>query len=204
MGMLLQNYVLAVQNTVDVTQVGSASATVAFFRSLGGAVGVSVLGAILAAQVRDDVTTNLAREGISADGSAGSLLDVNSLPGPVAEIVRAAYGDATGHIFAVAAGVAVISVVAALFIREIPCAPRSTSGTDTGGGAGPWAAGQARRGCRAVGGTSDSVSWRRGGRAACAGHCDGAGSTRCRCSRARSRRSWPRTTRCGPAPRACR
>ena len=40
MGMLLQNYVLAVQNTVDVTQVGSASATVAFFRSLGGAVGV--------------------------------------------------------------------------------------------------------------------------------------------------------------------
>ncbi len=120
MGMLLQNYVLAVQNTVDVTQVGSASATVAFFRSLGGAVGVSVLGAILAAQVRDDVATNLGREGISGDGGGGSLLDVNNLPAPVAEIVRAAYGDATGHIFAVAAGVAVISVVAALFIREIP------------------------------------------------------------------------------------
>ncbi|MGA9714588.1 MAG: MFS transporter, partial [Aeromicrobium sp.] len=60
MGMLLQNYVLAVQNTVGVSEVGSASATVAFFRSLGGAVGVSVLGAILAAEVRADVSTRLA------------------------------------------------------------------------------------------------------------------------------------------------
>ena len=50
-GALVQNIVLAVQNTVDVSQIGAASATIAFFRSLGGAVGVSVLGAILATQV---------------------------------------------------------------------------------------------------------------------------------------------------------
>lgn len=44
-GTLIQNIVLAVQNTVDVRDVGAASATVAFFRSLGGAIGVSALGA---------------------------------------------------------------------------------------------------------------------------------------------------------------
>ncbi len=119
MGMLLQNYVLAVQNTVDVTQVGSASAAVAFFRSLGGAVGVSVLGAILAAQVKGDVTTKLAAIGVKGTGG-GSLLDVGNLPAPVAEIVRSAYGDATGTIFVVGAVVAVFSLVTALMIREVP------------------------------------------------------------------------------------
>jgi predicted MFS family arabinose efflux permease len=60
MGMLVQNLVLAVQNTVDVSQVGAASASVTFFRSLGGAVGVSVLGAVLATRVKDLIVANLA------------------------------------------------------------------------------------------------------------------------------------------------
>lgn len=121
MGMLLQNYVLAVQNTVSVSTVGAASATVAFFRSLGGAVGVSVLGAILAHDVKTSVTDQLASQGVSGPSAgSGSLLDLDALPAPVVDIVRAAYGDATGHIFAIAAVVAVVSLVAALFIKEIP------------------------------------------------------------------------------------
>ena len=127
MGMLLQNYVLAVQNTVDVTEVGAASATVSFFRSLGGTIGVSVLGAILAVQVSDEVTSRLAAIGVKPRGDSvgGSLLDVNHLPAPVAEIVRSAYGDATGTIFAVAAGVAVLSLISGPDDpRGAACAPR--------------------------------------------------------------------------------
>ncbi|MEJ7633713.1 MDR family MFS transporter [Aeromicrobium sp.] len=120
MGMLLQNYVLAVQNTVDVSEVGATSAVVAFFRSLGGAIGVAVLGAILAAQVRDDVSTRLAGLGVQPSGGDVSLLDLKNLPAPVAEVVRAAYGDATGTIFMVAAGIAVLSLVAALLMKEVP------------------------------------------------------------------------------------
>jgi hypothetical protein len=73
-------------------------------------------------QVRDDVTTRLAAIGVKPEGGkvGGDLLDVNHLPGPVAEIVRSAYGDATGTIFAVAAAVAVVSLIAALLIREVP------------------------------------------------------------------------------------
>ncbi len=41
-GMTMQNLVLAVQNTVAATDLGAASAAVAFFRSLGGTIGVSV------------------------------------------------------------------------------------------------------------------------------------------------------------------
>ncbi len=38
-GALMQNLVLVVQNTVDVTDVGAASGVVTFFRSLGGTIG---------------------------------------------------------------------------------------------------------------------------------------------------------------------
>ncbi|KQY60330.1 disulfide bond formation protein DsbA [Aeromicrobium sp. Root495] len=117
MGMLLQNYVLAVQNTVSVQTVGAASATVSFFRSLGGTVGVSVLGAILASDVKRTVSDQL---GSSSSGGGGSLLDVKNLPPAAAEVVRGAYGDATGNIFLVAAIVSVVSLVAALAIKEIP------------------------------------------------------------------------------------
>ena len=59
MGAMMQNLVLAVQNTVDVRDIGAASATVAFFRTLGGAVGVSVLGAVLATQVQNNTIEGL-------------------------------------------------------------------------------------------------------------------------------------------------
>ena len=47
-GMTMQNLVLIVQNTANPTEMGVASSGVAFFRSLGGTIGVSVMGAALA------------------------------------------------------------------------------------------------------------------------------------------------------------
>ncbi|MBB5781317.1 hypothetical protein [Nonomuraea jabiensis] len=44
-GMTLQNFVLVVQNAVPLKDIGAASSTVSFFRSLGGTIGV--LGAVL-------------------------------------------------------------------------------------------------------------------------------------------------------------
>ena len=120
-GMSMQNLVLAVQNTVDVDQVGAASATVAFFRSMGGAVGVSVLGALLSNRVTTLVAEGLRGIGVTPPASGGSTgLDVASLPGPVQEVVRAAYGDATSLIFLVGAGVTVLGLVAVALLREVP------------------------------------------------------------------------------------
>ncbi|ONI69575.1 EmrB/QacA family drug resistance transporter [Kribbella sp. ALI-6-A] len=127
MGMMMQNLVLAVQNTVDVSQIGASSATVAFFRSLGGAVGVSVLGAVLAARVKDLLIEGVLRgpggaaaAGKLQDGGGTSLLDVNHLPPQLAELVRQSYGDATGRIFLIAAACALVSLVAVCFIKEVP------------------------------------------------------------------------------------
>ncbi|MFY1636784.1 MDR family MFS transporter [Solwaraspora sp. WMMB335] len=120
-GMTMQNLVLAVQNTVALKDIGAASSAVAFFRSLGGTIGVSVLGAILARRVAERITTDLADAGYpaSASGQASGSLDLAALPEPVRQIVRAAYGDATGHIFLLSAGIAVLGVVAALLLKQV-------------------------------------------------------------------------------------
>ncbi|HEY5822542.1 MAG TPA: hypothetical protein VIT20_11240, partial [Propionibacteriaceae bacterium] len=119
-GALVQNIVLAVQNTVDVSQVGATSATVSFFRSLGGAVGVAVLGAILANHVTSHVADGLAAAGVQSGGSAGGNLDLKDLPGPIQLIVRSAYGDSFGTLFLIAAAVSVVTLVAVLLVKEVP------------------------------------------------------------------------------------
>jgi EmrB/QacA subfamily drug resistance transporter len=120
-GMSMQNLVLAVQNSVQLKDIGAASSTVAFFRSLGGTIGVSVLGAVLAHRVTDSITTQLAAAGVPAAGSGGdtSSLNLAELPAAMQHIVRAAYGDATGHIFLISAGIAVVGVIAALLFKQI-------------------------------------------------------------------------------------
>jgi EmrB/QacA subfamily drug resistance transporter len=119
-GALIQNIVLAVQNTVDVRQIGATSATVSFFRSLGGAVGVAVLGALLANHVQSNVASGLKAAGVSAGGQAGADLDLSDLPGPIQAIVRAAYGDSFGLLFLIAAGFAVVTLIAVVLVKEVP------------------------------------------------------------------------------------
>lgn len=121
LGMMMQNLVLAVQNTVAAKDIGSASGSVAFFRTVGGAAGVSVLGALLGTHVTDLVKTGFqnAHIPVPAGGSGSGNLDVKDMPAPVAAIVRAAYGDGTAMIFTIAAVIAVVALVSVLFIKEV-------------------------------------------------------------------------------------
>lgn len=119
-GMLMQNLVLAVQNTVSVHNIGAASSTVAFFRTFGGAIGVSVLGSLLATRVADKSAAGLAELGVVTSGGSGSSLDLDALPPPVALVIRTAYGDATGRIFLIAGFVAIVTLIAVLFIPNRP------------------------------------------------------------------------------------
>ncbi len=125
-GMSMQNLVLAVQNTVSLKDIGAASSTIAFFRSLGGTIGVSVLGAVLARQVSDSITSQLAATGAQASGSGSgiSALNLGSLPPAIQHVVRVAYGDATGHIFLISMFIAVVGVIAAVAMK--PAKLRST------------------------------------------------------------------------------
>jgi MFS family permease len=128
LGATMQNLVLAVQNTTALADMGAASSVVAFFRSMGGSIGIAALGAVLAHQVADAVTAGITRllrdHPELADKitgmQTGDVPDLSTLPAPVRTIVEAGYGDATGHIFLVALPFAIAALVAVLLIKEVP------------------------------------------------------------------------------------
>ncbi len=124
-GMVMQNLVLAVQNTISFREMGAASAGVAFFRTMGGAIGVAALGAVLAHQVTTDIASGLARLGIKSAPGGDVVPEVRKLPPPVRELVEKAYGQGVADIFMVAAPIAVIALIAILCIKEIPLGTKS-------------------------------------------------------------------------------
>jgi EmrB/QacA subfamily drug resistance transporter len=125
-GMLMQNLVLVVQNAVAMSDIGSGSSLIAFFRSMGGAIGVSVMGALLATHASDSIAEGLARLGVKAGGvSGGQVPDVSTLPGPVKAIVEHAYGTGIAEMFLIAAPLGIVAFVAVALLREVPLGAKS-------------------------------------------------------------------------------
>ena len=122
LGATMQNLVLSVQNNTAQSDLGAASSVVAFFRSMGGSVGVSALGAVLSHQVADSVAEGLARMGLpaSAAGESHAIPDLAELPAPIRALFEQAFGEATGHLFLVAVPFAVLAFGCVLLIREVP------------------------------------------------------------------------------------
>ncbi|WLQ49700.1 MFS transporter [Streptomyces poriferorum] len=124
-GMMMQNLVLATQNQVDPADLGSASSVVTFFRSLGGAIGVSALGAVMANRVTHyvkDGLTDLGPQGAAlghGGTGGGGIPDLDSLPAPFRTVVEAAYGHGVGDVFLYAAPAALVAFVITIFIKEV-------------------------------------------------------------------------------------
>ncbi|MFB7735137.1 MFS transporter [Streptomyces sp. NPDC056112] len=125
-GMMMQNLVLCTQNQVSPSDLGSASSTVTFFRSLGGAVGVSALGAVMAHRITDYVKDGLAdlspkyAAAMSASGTSDTIPDMNALPKPLRTVMESAYGHGIADIFLIAAALAAVAFLITLFIKEVP------------------------------------------------------------------------------------
>jgi EmrB/QacA subfamily drug resistance transporter len=126
-GMLMQNLVLIVQNSVAVSVTGAATALVAFFRSLAGATGVAALGAVLASRSSSEIADGLAANGIdpAAAGTGGALPQIDQLPESVRGIVEHAYGVGVAEIFLVAAPFGLLALIVVLLLREHPLGDRS-------------------------------------------------------------------------------
>jgi EmrB/QacA subfamily drug resistance transporter len=131
-GLLMQNLVLVVQNAVPVTDLGVASSGVNFFRTVGGTVGVAVLGAVLSNRVSTHMGEqaepmrsalgSLGARGrdIAADLASGTIPAVKDLPAPVRVIVESVYGDAVSDIFMTAAPVGLLTILAAVMLPNLP------------------------------------------------------------------------------------
>lgn len=125
LGATNQNLVLAVQNNAARETVGAATAVVSFFRSMGGAIGVSALGAVLNSQVQSGVANGVPRLIQSGQVSLGQVKalsdgvpDVTSLPNGLRQVFESSFGGAAGHLFMISAPFAFVALVCAFFIKE--------------------------------------------------------------------------------------
>ncbi|NVM94998.1 MDR family MFS transporter [Arthrobacter wenxiniae] len=131
LGMVMQNLVLIVQNAVTPAEIGVASSGIAFFRSLGGTIGVSVLGALMASKVVDllggkaaelqGAIVALGAQGreVAAALAAGSIPAVHSLPDPVRTIIESSYGDSVAFVFMVAAPLSILTILTVMFLPNL-------------------------------------------------------------------------------------
>ncbi|RNG17806.1 MFS transporter [Streptomyces botrytidirepellens] len=135
-GMMMQNLVLATQNQVAPQDLGAASSVVTFFRSLGGAIGVSALGAVLANRVTHYVKDGLAELGPKGRAmghggtGGGGIPDVKALPEPMRTIMESAYGHGIGDVFLYAAPAALLAFLLTLFIKEVALRTNANSAPD--------------------------------------------------------------------------
>lgn len=122
-GMMMQNLVLATQNQVSVADLGSASSMITFFRSLGGAVGVSALGAVLATRISTYVDEGMAEAGIPAgtgSPTGGTIPDLDALPGPIRNVIESAYGHGIADIYLYASPAALLALLMVICVKEVP------------------------------------------------------------------------------------
>ncbi|MGK2868676.1 MAG: MDR family MFS transporter [Mycobacterium sp.] len=137
-GMVMQVLVLATQNSVPHADLGVATSGATFFRSLGGAMGVAVFGALLTHRLRDTIPAQLKAAGVSPDqmpaGSAtqGSPDQIAALPEPIHLAVTTGFAEALQTTFLAAVPFAILGFVILLFLRETPLREtrRHTSGED--------------------------------------------------------------------------
>ncbi|MFF7970390.1 DHA2 family efflux MFS transporter permease subunit [Streptomyces sp. NPDC007905] len=125
-GMMMQNLVLATQNQVAPSDLGSASSTVTFFRSLGGAVGVSALGAVMSHRITHYVKDGISalrpkyRAALAGSSSTDSIPDMGTLPAPLRRLLESAYGHGIADVFLIAGCLAAVAFLITLFIKEVP------------------------------------------------------------------------------------
>lgn len=138
-GMTMQNLVLIVQNTAKPSEIGVASSGVTFFRSLGGTIGVSVMGAALASSATDLVADRHADIGAAIAGlgekgaaiaqqlQSGAIPQVSALPESVRVIFEDIYAQAIAHSFLIGVPLSVLSLVAIVFLPSVPLTRMTTS-----------------------------------------------------------------------------
>jgi EmrB/QacA subfamily drug resistance transporter len=130
-GLVMQVLVLAMQNSVDLKDMGVATSSATFFRSMGGTFGTAIFGTVLANRLASELATRVpagALQGIDPSRLTGSPQVIAALPTAVREPVVESFVSALGAVFLTAVPVVVVAFVLTWFLQEIEL--RSHHGAD--------------------------------------------------------------------------
>jgi EmrB/QacA subfamily drug resistance transporter len=130
LGLMSTPYLVAVQNAVPWERRGVATSTVQFFRTIGGAIAVAALGAVLNRELA-------ARAGPDVDPNVALNPDLReAVPAETLDALRSALAAGLHSVYAIMAAVAALAFVIALFFprgsarshAHTPDAPRTGTG----------------------------------------------------------------------------
>jgi len=130
MGMTMQIMILATQNAVPPDSIGTGTAAVTFFRSLGGAFGTSLFGAVFVAGLTHWIPAlvpGAAAAGIHVNGNFSmSPAELHAFPPHVQYGILESFVRSLHTVFLVGVPIATVTFVATLFLKQVPL--RSASG----------------------------------------------------------------------------
>jgi len=116
LGMVMQILVMAVQNAVKYEQLGVATSGTTLFRSIGGAVGAALFGGIFAFALEANIAQAMPNAAVSLKDPAA----IAALAEPMRTTYLALFVDALHPVFRTAAGLAFVSFLLSLGIKEVP------------------------------------------------------------------------------------
>ena len=132
MGMTMQIMFLATQNAVEPTQIGTATAAVTFFRSLGGAFGTSLFGAIFVAGLSHWIPVlvpSTVAKGLHVSGSFSmSPAQLHAYPAVVQHGILDSFVRSLHTVFLVGVPLAAVMFALTFLLKEVRL--RSTSGLE--------------------------------------------------------------------------
>ena len=122
LGLVMQILVLAVQNAVDFRDMGVATSSSQFFRSMGGTIGTAIFGTILSNQLAHNLAERLPVGSAPAGGGdlAKSPERIAALPPLIKADVIEAFVDSLHIVFLAAVPVIAVAFVLSFFIKELP------------------------------------------------------------------------------------
>jgi hypothetical protein len=116
---------IASQNAVEFHDLGVATATVMFFRSLGGSFGLAIFGTILNSTIRAEIPKRIDIEPSEASSIIRSPAEISALPAASKQAVIDSLALGVSRIYWVCAAVMVCAIVLAVVLREQPLRMRA-------------------------------------------------------------------------------
>ena len=136
-GMVIPVMTLAVQNGVDRKDLGTATSSVTFFRSIGSSLGAAMFGAILLNRLSVHLDQALpgAAGKITAKGLGSSAAGLQHLPPNQLHVILTAFAQSFSDVFLIGIPFAVVAFMVAFFLPETPLSTstRDQAETDLGG-----------------------------------------------------------------------
>ena len=112
---------VAVQNAAAFPDMGVATSSVNFFRTLGSAFGVALFGVVVRTQLNTTIEERLPGSDLAADGELlGSPAAIRQLPAEQFEAVADGVASGVGMVFIAAVPIMALALVLAWFLEEIP------------------------------------------------------------------------------------